>query len=48
VLQNIEQGREILLEQANNVFFSGIMIDEEPSTFDKTWNHEDPKARGKW
>jgi hypothetical protein len=48
VLQNIEQGREILLEQANIVFFSGIMMDEEPSTFDKAWNHEDPKARVKW
>jgi hypothetical protein len=26
--------------------FSGIVIDEEPSTFDEAWNHDDPKARG--
>jgi hypothetical protein len=48
VLQNIEQGREILLEQANIGLFSGIVIDEEPSTFDEAWSHDDPKARGKW
>jgi hypothetical protein len=48
MLQNIEQGREILLEQANVALFSGIVIDEESSTFDEAWNHEDPKAKGKW
>jgi hypothetical protein len=48
VLQNIEQGRGILLEQANVALFSGIVIDEEPSTFDEAWNHDDSKARGKW
>jgi hypothetical protein len=47
MVQNIEQGREILLEQANIALFSGIVIDEEPSTFEETWNHEGPKARGK-
>jgi hypothetical protein len=47
VLQNIEQGREILLEQANVVLFSGIVIDEEASNFDEAWNLDDPKARGK-
>jgi hypothetical protein len=47
-LQNIEQGKEILLEQANISLFSGIVIDEEPSTFDEACNHDDPKARGKW
>jgi hypothetical protein len=26
----------------------GILIDEKPSTFDEAWNHDDPKARGKW
>jgi hypothetical protein len=41
VLQNIEQGREILLEQANIELFSGIVIDE-------AWNDDDPKAKGKW
>jgi hypothetical protein len=24
------------------------VIDEEPSTFDEAWSHDDPKARGKW
>jgi hypothetical protein len=35
VLQNIDQGREILLEQENLALLSGIVIDEEPSTFMK-------------
>jgi hypothetical protein len=48
MLQNIEQEREILLDQVNVALFRGIVIDEEPSTFDEVWNHEDPKARGKW
>jgi hypothetical protein len=48
MLQNIEQGREILLEQANVAFFSGIVIDEEPSSFNEAWNDVDPKSRGKW
>jgi hypothetical protein len=48
MLQNIEQGREIFLEQANVALFSGIVIDEEPSSFDEAWNHVNPKARGKW
>jgi hypothetical protein len=39
IMYNIEQGREILLEQANVALFSGTMIDE-------VWNHDDPKARG--
>jgi hypothetical protein len=41
MLQNIEQGREILLEQANVELFSGIVIDEEPLSFDEEWNHDD-------
>jgi hypothetical protein len=49
MLQNIEQGREILLEQANVALgVSGIVIDEEPSSFDEALNHGDPKTRGKW
>jgi hypothetical protein len=43
--QNIEQGREILLEQANIALFRGILIDEEPSGFDEAWIHDDSKAR---
>jgi hypothetical protein len=41
MLQNIEKGKEILFEQANIALFSGIVIDEEASTFDVAWNHED-------
>jgi hypothetical protein len=48
ILKNIDQGRKILLEQANVVLLSGIVIDEEPSTFDEAWNHDDSKAGGKW
>jgi hypothetical protein len=48
ILQNIEQGREILFEQANVALFSGIVIDEEHSSFNEAWNHVYPKARGKW
>jgi hypothetical protein len=44
----LSKGREILLEQENVKFFSGIIIDENPSSFDEAWNHDDPKARGKW
>jgi hypothetical protein len=47
MMQNTEQGREILLEQANVVLFSRIVIDEEPSIFDEAWDHNDPKDRGK-
>jgi hypothetical protein len=35
MLQNIEQGREFLLEQANVALFSEIVIDEEPSALMK-------------
>jgi hypothetical protein len=47
VLQNIKQGRKFLLYHANVELFSGILIDEEPTTFEEAWNHQDPKARGK-
>jgi hypothetical protein len=46
--QNIEQRREILIEQANIALLSGILIDEEPSTYDGAWSHDDPKSREKW
>jgi hypothetical protein len=48
MLQNIEQGREILRYQTNIALFSGIVIDKEPSTFDETRNYDGPKAGGKW
>jgi ABC-type Fe3+/spermidine/putrescine transport system ATPase subunit len=39
---------KILLEQANVALFRNIVIDEELSTFDEAWNHEDLKVKGKW
>jgi hypothetical protein len=47
MLQNIEQEMEILIEQENISMFRGIVIDEEPSSFDGAWNHDNLKARGK-
>jgi hypothetical protein len=41
----IEQGREILLDQVNLALFSGMVINEEPTTFEQAWNHQDPKVR---
>jgi hypothetical protein len=35
MLQNIEQGREILLDQSNVALFSGIVVDERSSSFDE-------------
>jgi hypothetical protein len=48
MLQNIEQGREIILEKTNFTLFNGIVSDKELSTFDQAWSHEDLKARRKW
>jgi hypothetical protein len=48
VFQDIEQWREIQLEQANVALFTGIVIDKEPSIFDEAWNHDDPRSREKW
>jgi hypothetical protein len=48
MLQNIEQGREILLEQANVVLLLRNCIVKEPSIFEEARNHEGLKARGKW
>jgi hypothetical protein len=41
----IEHGREILLDQVNLALFSGMVINEEPTTFEQAWNHQDPKVR---
>jgi hypothetical protein len=46
MLQNIEQGREILFEWANSKLFREIVIGKEPGTFDEAWNHDVQKARG--
>jgi hypothetical protein len=38
----------MLLDQANVALFTGSAINEEPSTFNQAWNHEDPKVRENW
>jgi Reverse transcriptase (RNA-dependent DNA polymerase) len=48
VVKQFEQGREILLDQANVALFTGSAINEEPSTFNQAWNHEDPKVKENW
>jgi hypothetical protein len=48
VVEQFEQGREILFDHANVALFSGRVINEEPTTFNQAWNHEDPKVRENW
>jgi hypothetical protein len=48
LVEQIEQGREILLDQVNLALFSGMVINEEPNTFEQAWSHQDPKDREKW
>ena len=48
LVEQIEQGKEIMLDQINLAFFSGIVFNEEPTTFEQAWNHQDPKIREKW
>jgi hypothetical protein len=38
-----------LLYQVNLALFSGVVINDEPTTFDQAaWNHQDSKIREKW
>jgi hypothetical protein len=48
IVERIEQGREILLDHANFVFFGGGTVEKEPSTFEEAWNHDDPRSQDKW
>jgi Reverse transcriptase (RNA-dependent DNA polymerase) len=48
LVEQFEQGREILLDQVNLALCSGMVINEEPATFDIAWNHKDPTIRDKW
>lgn len=48
LVEQIEQGKEVLLDQVNLALFSGMVINEEPTTFEHAWNHQDPKFREKW
>ena len=47
IIENIEQGREIILNQANVALFSGG-IQVEPTTFSQAWDHHNPMEREKW
>jgi hypothetical protein len=48
LLKNIEQGREILLDQANIALFNISSSEIEPTTFDEAWNHPNAKDRELW
>jgi hypothetical protein len=43
IVKDIEEGRDIILDQANIALFSGN-IQVEPTTFDHAWNHADPRT----
>lgn len=46
IVKDIEQGKDIILDQANIALFSGN-IQVEPTTFDQAWNYSDPKDQEK-
>jgi hypothetical protein len=39
IIENIEQGREIQLDQANLALFSASASKFEPTSFNDAWNH---------
>ena len=47
IIENNEQGREIILNQDNVALFSGG-IQVESTTFSQAWDHHNPKEREKW
>ena len=48
IIENIEQGREILLDQVNFALFSASPSAVEPATFEEALNHPNPKNRELW
>jgi hypothetical protein len=42
-IENIEQGREIQLDQANFALLSASASELEPTSFNDAWNHPDPE-----
>jgi hypothetical protein len=48
LIKNIEQGREILLDQASIALFNISPSELEPTTFDDAWNHSNIKDRELW
>jgi hypothetical protein len=41
IIDDLEQGREILLDQVHLALF-GVNIEDEPRTFDEAWNCKEP------
>jgi hypothetical protein len=48
IVERIKQGKEILLDHASLAFFGGGVAEKEPTTFDESWNHDDPRTQEKW
>jgi hypothetical protein len=48
VVEQLEQGREILFDQAYVALCRGSANNEEPTTLNEVWNHEEPKDRENW
>ena len=47
IIENFEQGREILLDSVNLALICGNVV-KEPKSFDDAWNCSDPDQRTKW
>jgi hypothetical protein len=47
IIDNFEQGRDILLESVNLALICGNVM-KEPQSFDDAWNCADPDQRTKW
>jgi hypothetical protein len=48
LIKNIEQGREIFLDQANIAQFNISSSETEPATFEEAWNHPNLNNRELW
>jgi hypothetical protein len=48
IIENIEKGREILLDQVNFALLSASQSEVEPATFEEARNHSNPKNRELW
>jgi hypothetical protein len=47
IVEDIKDGREVMLDQVNLVLLSETIIPEEPTTFDQAGNHKCSKGRAK-
>jgi hypothetical protein len=48
LIKNIEQGREILLDQVSIALFNISPSELEPTNYDDAWNHPNSKDRELW